>query len=132
MKQITGKVLQARLNRGRTWKRLRAAAIGLVVAQALSGIGFAHNAGHIFLPDGTCQEMGSFRGAPLVGQDRTQLDLVPQTPNPPRDEYGVSFVGFHGNTPIIPGACPVVPVATTEALTNSDFDPSANQPFNGI
>ena len=132
MKQITEKVVQAGLNRGRTWKRLRAAAIALVVAQAMSGIGFAHNAGHLFLPDGTCHEMGSFRESPLVGKDRTPLDLVPQTPNPPRDEYGVSFVGFYGNTPIAPGGCPVVRPATTEAPTGSFDDPSANQPFNGI
>ena len=43
------------------------------------------------------------------GKDRIQLDLVPETANPPRDEYGVSFVGFHGNTPILPGGCPAAP-----------------------
>ena len=68
----------------------------------------AHNVGHIFLPDGTCQEVGSVKEAPLVGADRTQLDLVPGTANPPRDEYGTSFVGFWGRTLIFPGRCPVV------------------------
>jgi hypothetical protein len=72
----------------------------------------AHNVGHIFLPDGTCQEVGSVKEAPLVGADRTQLDLVPETANPPRDEYGTSYVGFWGRTPIFPGRCPVVTVVT--------------------
>jgi hypothetical protein len=68
----------------------------------------AQNVGHIFLPDGTCQKVGSVKEAPLVGADRTQIDLVPETANPPRDEYGTSFVGFWGRTPIFPGRCPVV------------------------
>lgn len=66
----------------------------------------AHNAGHFFLPDGTCHEVGSFNDAPLVGPDRTQLDLIPATPNPPFDEYGASFAAFAGNTPLLPGGCP--------------------------
>ena len=65
----------------------------------------AHNAGHLFLPDGTCHEVGSFRDAPLVGQDRTQLDLVPETPNPPFDEYGVSFAGLLQVGVLFPGPC---------------------------
>ena len=79
--------------------------IGVLAAPVVAN---AHNLGHIFLPDGTCQEMGSGKDGPLVGQDRTKLDLVPETPNPPRDEYGTSFVGFWGQTPIFPGRCPIV------------------------
>ena len=85
--------------------------IGLGVALALIAmpmIAAAHNLGHLTLPDGTCMEIGSAKEAPFVGPDHTQLDLIPQTANPPRDEYGVSFVGFWGNTPIAPGRCPVV------------------------
>ncbi|MBF4767102.1 hypothetical protein ISU10_04910 [Nocardioides agariphilus] len=37
---------------------------------------------------------------------KSQLDLVPETPNPPFDEYGTSFVGYHGQTQIFPGPCP--------------------------
>jgi len=85
----------------------------LVGVFALPVAANAHNVGHIFLPDGTCKEVGSVREAPLVGKDRTQLDLVPETANPPRDEYGVSFVGFWGNTPILPGRCPVVTGASS-------------------
>jgi hypothetical protein len=82
----------------------------LFAAVACAALSFAlpaeaHNAGHFFLPDGSCHEVGSFRDAPLVGADRTQLDLVSETPNPPFDEYGVSYVGFQGNTPIFPGPC---------------------------
>jgi hypothetical protein len=63
----------------------------------------AHNAGHFILPDGTCHQIGSFVAAPLVGQDKTPLDLIPTTP---QDEYGTSFAAFQGNTPILPGGCP--------------------------
>ena len=73
---------------------------------ACVGAAGAHNAGHFLLPDGSCHEVGSFRDAPLVGPDRQQLDLVPETPTTPFDEYGVSFVGFNGKTLIFPGGCP--------------------------
>jgi len=90
-----------------------------VAAIAMPIVAAAHNAGHLTLPDGSCQEVGSFREAPRVGADRTQLDLVPQTPNPPRDEYGVSFVGFWGNTGIRAGACPAAaPVSSSTAGTS--------------
>jgi hypothetical protein len=72
----------------------------------IAGTAQAHNAGHFYLPDGTCHEIGSFKDAPLVGADRAQLDLVPETPTVPFDEYGVSFVGYQGKTPIFPGGCP--------------------------
>jgi hypothetical protein len=79
------------------------AAVALMLLAPLQAA--AHNAGHLFLPTGECLNIGSFRPAPLVGKDREQLDLVPQTPNPPFDEYGASFVGFHGNTPVFAGPC---------------------------
>lgn len=84
----------------------------------------AHNAGHLTLPDGTCHEVGSFREAPRVGPDRTQLDLVPTTPNPPFDEYGVSFVGHGGQTPISPGACPAQALASAPV---NDSAPAVNE-----
>ena len=110
-------------------KRLFAAAVAVATALVLPLPTSAHNAGHFVLPDGSCHEVGSLREAPLVGQDRTQLDLVPQTANPPRDEYGVSFVGFYGNTPIHPGRCPVsAPMSTA---TNTLDELLSSQPFNG-
>jgi hypothetical protein len=84
-------------------KRILVVCGGILAVMALPMLATAHNAGYILLPDGTCQLLGSFREAPLVGKDRTQLDLVPETPNPPYDEFGVSFVGYHGRTPIFPG-----------------------------
>jgi hypothetical protein len=88
-----------------------AAALAVV---AMPMIAAAHNLGHLSLPDGTCMEIGSGKEAPLVGPDHTQLDLIPRTPNPPFDEYGVSFVGASGNTPIRPGRCPVAPLASAQ------------------
>lgn len=86
----------------------RAAVAGLVATAGLllAGTAGAHNAGHFFLPDGTCHEIGSFKEAPLVGPDRTPLDLIPETPTIPFDEYGASFAAFQGQTPILPGGCP--------------------------
>ena len=60
----------------------------------------AHNAGHLFLPDGTCLVVGSLKEAP------GDLDLIPATPDPPFDEYGTSFAAFQGRTPLLPGPCP--------------------------
>jgi hypothetical protein len=60
----------------------------------------AHNAGHIFLRTGQCLEIGSLKESPHG------LDLIPESPNPPFDEYGASFAAFQGNTPIFPGPCP--------------------------
>ena len=81
----------------------RLAAVGCAVTAA-SVLGAApaaaHNAGHIFLPSGACLEIGSFKESP------GDLDLIPETPDPPFDEYGASFAGTQGRTPIIAGACP--------------------------
>jgi hypothetical protein len=117
-------------------RKMRAVAglVALLITLAVPRVTIAHNAGHIFLPGGTCLEIGSFRSAPLVGQDRTQLDLVPQTPNPPFDEYGVSFVGFGGNTPIRPGPCgapPMTAAATDPWSANNEIDLWISQGFNG-
>jgi hypothetical protein len=85
----------------------RTFAILILLAATLAGpaAASAHNAGHFILPTGTCHEVGSFRDAPILGQSGEQLDLVPETPNPPYDEIGTSFVGFNGMTPILPGPC---------------------------
>lgn len=72
----------------------------------LVGAAQAHNAGHFFLPDGSCHEVGSFKDAPLVGPDRTELDLIPATPTDPYDEYGASFAAFQGQNALLPGGCP--------------------------
>jgi hypothetical protein len=90
----------------------------VVVLSLLAGpmTGFAHNVGHFTL-NGSCHEIGSVKEAPLVGQERTQLDLVPETANPPRDEYGASFVGFQGNTRILPGPCPAQMVVSDNVDT---------------
>ncbi len=104
-------------------KRSLIVSAGVLSLLAIPFVAAAHNAGHIFLPDGSCQVLGSFRGGPLVGPDRTQLDLVPQTPNPPFDEYGVSFVGFNSDTPILPGNCPAPPLAAETPMQDSDGIP---------
>jgi hypothetical protein len=85
-------------------KRVVVVFVGVLSVVLIPVLAAAHNAGHLFLPDGTCLQVGSFREAPIVGPDGVQLDLVPETP---QDEYGVSFVGKSGQTPIFPGPCPV-------------------------
>ena len=108
-------------------KRVIGVFIGLVGVMALPMVATAHNAGHLFLPDGSCQLVGSFRDAPLVGQDKTQLDLVPQTPNPPFDEYGVSYVGFGGRTPIFPGGNCNVGAPAADSMVNASGIPTFAQ-----
>lgn len=113
----------------------------VAVAAAVLGSPFiasAHNAGHFILPDGTCHEIGSFKHAPLVGPDKTRLDLVPETPSPPFDEFGVSFVGFLQRSDIRPGPCPAGPPpmtvssAETAVKTSTDATTAATtqQPSN--
>ena len=99
--------------------RMNVLVIALVGVIALPAVAAAHNRGHVFLPDGTCLEIGSAKEAPLVGKDKTQLDLVPGTPNPPRDEYGTSFGGYWGNTPILPGSWPATSPAASSLSTAS-------------
>ena len=74
-------------------------AVAPVVAAAMLAVtpAFAHNAGHVVLPSGVCLEIGSFKESP------GDLDLIPETPDPPFDEYGASFAASRGNTPILPG-----------------------------
>jgi hypothetical protein len=76
---------------------LFAAAVFLAVGATSAS---AHNAGHFFLPSGQCVQVGSFKESPHG------LDLIPETPNPPLDEYGASYAAFQGKTPIDPGPCP--------------------------
>jgi hypothetical protein len=84
--------------------RRSVAVVAVALVGALAGAlpAGAHNAGHLFLPDGTCHEVGSFLPAPLVGSDKHVLDLIPSTP---QDEYGASFAAFQGDTPLLPGGC---------------------------
>ena len=92
----------------RKLRRAAPATALMAVALALPLPAGAHNAGHFTLSDGSCHEIGSFKDAPLIGPNdaKTQLDLIPETPNPPFDEYGASYAAFQGNTPILPGGCP--------------------------
>jgi len=81
--------------------RLAAVGCATAAASALAAMpATAHNAGHVFLPSGACVEIGSSKESP------GDLDLIPETPDPPFDEYGASFAAFQGRTPIIPGPCP--------------------------
>jgi hypothetical protein len=112
-------VFDFRTHRENSMKRTFVRIIVALSLVAVPAVGSAHNLGHFTLPDGSCQQIGSGKEAPLVGKDRTQLDLVPQTANPPRDEYGASFVGFSGNTPILPGPCPAQSVVTSEVDTGA-------------
>jgi hypothetical protein len=77
-----------------------AATIATVILLPAGALG--HNAGHIILPSGECLDVGSNKEAPLVGQDKTQLDLIPG----PGDQYGARYAAVQGNTPILPGNCP--------------------------
>jgi hypothetical protein len=84
----------------------------MIVAAVASASASAHNAGHIFLPDGSCLNVGSFKDAPLVGRGAPQdalgeLDLEPgQGTVDTSDQYGARYAADQGNTPILPSGCP--------------------------
>jgi len=94
---------------------LVAVAVAAVLLFTVSSA-FAHNAGHIILPDGTCKNVGSLKEAPSVPasnpnrSDEGQLDLIadpdPETGLDVSDQYGARYAADQGNTPILPGECP--------------------------
>jgi hypothetical protein len=85
-------------------KRTRRLVAGVVVAvalaiQVLTGtVALAHNAGHIHLPNGECQDVGS-------GNHAANPDLQDRDPNQPGDQYGARWAAQQGNTPIWPRHC---------------------------
>jgi hypothetical protein len=62
-------------------KRVIVVFAGLLAVMALPMVATAHNAGHIFLPDGTCLVIGSGHDAPLVGQQDAARSR-PRDPQP--------------------------------------------------
>lgn len=76
-------------------------AVASIVALTVGGSASAHNAAHLYLPDGRCVTVGSDREAPLVGPDRVQLDLIPG----PGDQYGARFAAVRSPT-LYPSDCP--------------------------
>jgi hypothetical protein len=97
-------------------RRILAVTISAVaVAWLPQGLASAHNAGHLFKPDGTCVEVGSNRDAPIVGANNpninrsatttnqpNQLDLIPETDG---DQYGARYAANQSPT-LLPGNCP--------------------------
>ena len=74
------------------------AAVVLAVAPAQ-----AHNAGYVITGNGTCQEVGSNKEAPLVPEQNPnrnattgQLDLTPG----PGDQYGARYAADQGNSAV--------------------------------
>ena len=59
-------------------------------------VAYAHNAGHIHLPNGECVDVGSGKHAPTEYQDK-----IPG----PGDQYGARWAAELGDTPIYPLHC---------------------------
>ena len=90
-----------------------AVAISTLAAVSLPhGLATAHNAAHLYLPDGTCVDVGSNRDAPIVGAGNPnqspgsnnlpgQLDLIPGN----GDQYGARWAAEHSPR-LLPGNCP--------------------------
>ena len=90
-----------------------AGVIGVQLVAA--GPAFAHNAGHIDFPDGTCLNVGSGKTAPYVGEnnphyhdavsltdpDVGRLDLIPGG----GDQYGARFAATRGNSRVLAMEC---------------------------
>jgi hypothetical protein len=89
------------------------AAVVLVAGASLpAGLAAAHNAAHLFLPDGTCREVGSNKDAPIVGAGNPnqspgsnnlpgQLDRIPGN----GDQYGARYAAERSPR-LLPGNCP--------------------------
>ena len=90
----------------------QAALVAALVAAFGAPSASAHNAGHVITPDGTCQDVGSGKPAPVVaepapgnlttGADAGRLDLIPG----PGDQYGARFAATSGDSRVLPGQCP--------------------------
>ena len=93
-------------------RSLLAVAGGVITLTVPVGIAGAHNAAHLFLPDGSCHDVGSNKDAPIVGAGNPnqspgsnnppgQLDLIPGN----GDQYGARWAAERSLT-LLPGNCP--------------------------
>lgn len=73
--------------------------VATIAVTSLLGAGgaTAHNAGHIHLPNGECQDVGSGKHA-----NNPAIDRYPATSG---DEYGTRWAADQGHTPIWPRHC---------------------------
>ena len=71
--------------------------IVMVVLALAMQVVWAHNAGHIHLPNGECVDVGSGKHA----HNPDQQDKIPG----PGDQYGTRWAAEQGNTPIWPRHC---------------------------
>ena len=74
-------------------KRMQWLVVGIIMLAFVSTlvfttVSFAHNAAHIHLPNGTCQDLGSGKHAPTENQDKL--------PNQQGDQYGARWAAEHG------------------------------------
>lgn len=60
-------------------------------------VAWAHNAGHVHLPNGSCVDVGSGKHA----HNPEQQDRIPG----PGDQYGARWAAEQANTPIWPRHC---------------------------
>jgi hypothetical protein len=81
------------------------ALLAVPFAAAAFGVGpaQAHNAGYVITGNGSCQEVGSNKEAPLVPEQNPnrnastgQLDLIPG----PGDQYGARYAADQGNSAV--------------------------------
>ena len=96
------------------------AAVMALFAIALTAPAFAHNAGHIIRPDGSCVNVGSFKSGPFVpeqnpnrnttlGSDYGRLDLEPGR----GDQYGARLAADQGSSQVEPRFCEEIGLAST-------------------
>jgi hypothetical protein len=100
-------MISRRTNLMRRLSLLVAAAL-MAVALAFPAMVTAHNRGLVWLPDGSCVQVGSLKSLYVPGQGG-YLDLDPTDGGYPLDEYGTSFAASQGNSAVEKGACPFHP-----------------------
>ena len=98
-------------------RRTKQLIVGFAVAGILASggsVALAHNAAHIHLPTGECQDVGSGKSAPFVpDQNPHQHQGDPDDPNNGRldlqpgdgDQYGARYGADQGNSRTYPNTC---------------------------
>ena len=100
-------------------KRTKRLVVGIVVAGIIAfqggSIARAHNAGHVFLPSGECQDVGAGNApTPAGGENDHVIENNPQVrsdgkidqnPDIPGAQIGASNAGERGNSAVVREEC---------------------------
>jgi len=95
------------------------AAVVATFTMALCAPAFAHNAGHIIRPDGSCVNVGSFNSGPFVPEQNPNQNTTPGTDYGRLDleagrgdQYGARFAADQGSSQVERRFCEEIGLAS--------------------